>query len=338
MILLSIWGFKFLLGQNALTSDQTFYVKYANVDGLRSSNPVQTNGVDIGSVVDVIIDPDNFDSVLVTLEIKKYVEVPKGSIATIVSPSAIGGKEIMMQLKGECCAESGDFLRGQTFGLLKSTVSPEEMDVYMNKLKNGFGGIVDTLTSLASGGEGENGKTVADLQATINNMVGITEKLNYLLGKSSKSLNATFENFATISGNLNGNEEKINGIIDNTKSLVEDFNKADLNNKISALESNVGNTLKELEVTLGKANTTFANLNSILTKINAGEGLLGQLTQDQDLYEKLTRVTSNVDLLLQDLRLNPKRYINVSVFGKKQKDYEVPENDPAFTEQSDKHN
>ena len=238
-----------------------------------------------------------------------------------------------MRLEGECCAKDGDYLKGETYGLLKSTVSPEEMDLYMNKLKAGFGGIIDTLSAM-TGVEGDSNQTVEDLKSTISNLARVTQQLDFLLARSSRNLDATFANMASISGNLKDNNEKISGIIDNTGTLVSDFKDADFKDKITALESNVSETLSGLDQTLQKANQSFENLNMILAKINAGEGLLGQLTQDQELYDKLTRVSSNLDFLLQDLRLNPKRYINVSVFGKKQKDYEVPENDPAYTTDS----
>ncbi len=324
------------MGKNLLKPANTFFVKYGNVDGLRASNPVRANGVQIGSVLSVEIDPDNYDSVLVTLDIPRNVSIPKNSIATIVSPSPIGGKEIIMLFEGECCAEEGDFLRGQTYGLLQSTVSPAEMDIYMDKLKKGFGGLIDTLSAVASAKGTDGHNTIADLQATISNMATITKQLDFLLAKSSKNLNATFQNVASISDNLKNKNDEISGIIQNTESVVTGFKEANLSERIVSLESNVGESLKKMDETLKNANEAFENLNSILDKINRGEGLLGQLTQDKDLYDRVGRVSHNLDLLLQDLRLNPKRYINVSVFGKKQKDYEVPEDDPAFTNQENK--
>lgn len=324
------------MGKNLLKPANTFYVKYGNVDGLRASNPVRANGVQIGSVLSVEIDPDSYDSVLVVLDIPRNVSIPKQSIATIVSPSPIGGKEIIMLFDGECCAEEGDFLKGQTFGLLQSTVSPAEMDIYMDKLKKGFGGLIDTLTSVASGEGTEGKKTIADLQATISNMATITKQLDYLLARSSKNLDATFQNVASISDNLKNKNAEISGIIQNTGSVMSGLQEANLSDRIVSLESNVSESLEKLDETLNNANVAFENLNGILEKINRGEGLLGQLTQDKELYDRVGRVSHNLDLLLQDLRLNPKRYINVSVFGKKQKDYEVPEDDPAFTNQEEK--
>ena len=84
-----------------------------------------------------------------------------------------------------------------------------------------------------------------------------------------------------------------------------------------------------LATTVGKLQTTVSSLNAILTSIESGQGSLGKLTKDEELYTNLSNASKELDLLLQDFRLNPKRYVNVSVFGKKQKSYELPEADPA---------
>jgi phospholipid/cholesterol/gamma-HCH transport system substrate-binding protein len=88
-----------------------------------------------------------------------------------------------------------------------------------------------------------------------------------------------------------------------------------------------------LDQSLHQLSSSLRSINSILADVESGEGNLGKLAQEEALYENLEKSTRELSLLLQDLRLNPKRYINVSVFGKKQKDYELPENDPANQKQ-----
>ena len=92
--------------------------------------------------------------------------------------------------------------------------------------------------------------------------------------------------------------------------------------------------LQDLRETVSNFKTTVERLNGVLTKIEQGEGSLGKLAHDDELYNNLTEASRELDLLLQDFRLNPKRYVNVSVFGKKQKEYELPEDDPAAQKQN----
>jgi len=117
---------------------------------------------------------------------------------------------------------------------------------------------------------------------------------------------------------LDGNKESLSGSIKNINSITDNFSK--LSDSIS--NAGLGNTLKKLESTVG-------SLDALLTRMEKGEGSLGKLMNDEKLYANLTDASKELDLLLQDFRLNPKRYVNVSVFGKKQKAYDLPENDPA---------
>jgi len=126
--------------------------------------------------------------------------------------------------------------------------------------------------------------------------------------------------------NLKNNNDKINIIIGNVASFSDKINKTDIDGTNKQLQS----TLTELKNTISQSTNTVAELNKITKAINTGNGSLGKLIYDPQLYINLNRTSKNMDLLLQDFRLNPKRYVNVSVFGKKQKTYVVPNNDPAF--------
>ncbi len=324
-ISVSIWGYKFLLGKDILNPSNTFYVKYATVDQLRPSNPVFVKGFQVGTVQNIQL-TENHDSVLVTLDITRDVTIPKQTVATIFNNGAIGPKAILLELAGECCAQSGDFLKGKIHGMLQSLVPPEELDLYLNKIKSGVSGVLDTIQNTI---DNPQAKSLKDLHETISNLASLTRNLDRLLAQSSANLNASFQNLASISKNLKDNNDKITHILANVEIMTEDFKQAELGKDIKSTVTNLNTTMTDLKSILTQANSTFKDVNHLLDGIQKGQGTLGALTTDKKLYENLQSTSRNLDLILQDLRLNPKRYISVSVFGKKQKEYTLPLDDPA---------
>ncbi len=137
-----------------------------------------------------------------------------------------------------------------------------------------------------------------------------------------KGLNSTMrslsESAIVLNRILNKNEIKLDSSLTNFQELT--YNLVKLSDSLN--NAGLGRTLASLE-------STVANLDKVLGKIERGEGTLGKLMENEELYDNLSNASKELDLLLQDFRLNPKRYVNVSVFGKKQKDYELPEDDPA---------
>ena len=134
----------------------------------------------------------------------------------------------------------------------------------------------------------------------------------------------TFQGSANaLNGLLADNKEQLDNSIQNINTITDNFSK--LSDSIA--NAGLTKTMKNLESTIG-------SLDIMLAKMEKGNGTLGKLMTDDELYKNLTASSRELDLLLQDFRLNPKRYVNVSVFGKKQKEYELPEGDPAQTIQN----
>jgi len=238
---------------------------------------------------------------------------------------------IVLEFGGECCAKSGDYLQGETYGMVKSLLSPDDLSEYMQRLKMGIGAIVDTLKNSAlEGGDDPLAKTMKDITASMANLHQITNSLNVILANSSKSLQASFANLASITGNIKDNNAHIGAMLGRLDTISQQIQSADIGTSIQSLSGNLGLTLDSLRLMIATTQATMASANGLLQGINKGEGSLGLLAKDDQVYVEMQRTLRNLDLMLQDFRLNPKRYVNVSVFGKKQKIYEVPENDPAF--------
>ncbi len=335
---LMLWGYKYLLGKNLLERSQTFYVEYDNIDELKISDPVLINGFQIGTVQAIYLKPEDLQTIVVELNIERNITLPRNTVAALKSASMMGGKQIDLEYEGVCagddCLQSGDHLKGRSFGLIQSLIRPNELDQYVETVREGIGGVVDSVGAhLSEDANNELSKLLMDMRITVGNLRESTNHVNHLLGASSSSLVSTLDNLASITENIAINNEHVTGLLKNANDITEQLASARLDTTIFRANRALGNSadaIAALEATLEKADRSFTELSQLLRQINQGEGTLGSLAKDEALYTNLTNLSRNLELFLQDLRLNPKRYINVSIFGKKQKKYEVPEDDPAL--------
>lgn len=298
-ILLFIWGYSFLRGQDLLNDYKTLYVRYDNVEGLAPSAPVTLNGLVIGKIKSITLDHQT-GKLLVELLIQSDFPISKTSEVNIYEPGLIGGKQIQVvpNFEDKNLAQSGDFMQGRIVPGLTALVG-EKLTPLQEKIEKMVVSADTVLTNL---------NTVLDARTKAN------------LKSSIANLNQLLAEFKTASVKVNTmldqNQQKINGTMTNIEHASENF--ANISDSIS--KANVGQTIKRLEATLTEVNTIVADL-------QAGKGTAGKLLKDDAMYKNLTRSTKELELLLQDVRLNPTRYINVSVFGKKNKPYKAPQTD-----------
>lgn len=296
-ILLFIWGYSFLKGRDLLSNYKTFYVQYDNVEGLVNSAPVTINGLIVGKVSKIKLMENNTGKIQVELQIKDDFPFSKSSVASIYEPGLIGGKQIMItpNFEDKTPAESGMTLMGDVKPGLTSLVA-------------------DKLTPLQEKVE----KMVVSADALLKNVNSVLDaKTKANLKSSIANLDATLAEFKVASKNVNemlaDNKGKINSTMSNIDKASANFAK--ISDSIS--KANIGKTVKSLERTLASAD-------KIMADIQAGKGTLGKLSKDDAMYTNLTKSTKELELLLQDFRLNPTRYVNVSLFGKKNKPYKAP--------------
>jgi phospholipid/cholesterol/gamma-HCH transport system substrate-binding protein len=302
-ILLFIWGYSFLKGRDLFTNYKTLYVEYDNVEDLAQSAPVTLNGLAIGKVNKITIN-ETTGKLLVELQLKTDFPISKSSKASLYSPSLIGGKQIKIipNLADKIPAEDGQALESAVeLGLTESLGG--KIEPIQQKLDL----MLANINTLVSG---------------LNNV--LDKKGQEDLKKSLSELSETMQQFHKASGSLNSildtNKGQINGIVTNFNKMSGNFNKiSDSLNK-----AGLGKTVKNL-------NQTLAKVDGIMTNLNSGKGTAGKLLNDDALYNNLSKTSKELELLLQDVRLNPTRYVNVSVFGKKNKPYVAPKEEENST-------
>lgn len=311
-IAVSFWGYKFIMGQNALASSNIYYVEYENVEGLQKATPVRISGYDVGVVADIYLKPDDPDrNVIVMLDLRKDIKIPKDTKATIVATGFMGGKAILLEYDKPCfdddCAESGAYLQGSAKGLFGSMVGEENMKEYVDIIKNGLQDVIDTLNKelLSEDSDSPVAKSAKDLQATMANLESTTAQLDNLLRRSSGNIEGTLKNLDAITGTLKDNNDKIKNILTNAETLTGDLAQADIKKTLQE----VSDAIKDLSKTLQTADGAIAGVSTTLDKINNGEGTIGKLMQDEALYNELKTMSASIDSLVSDIQERPYRYM-----------------------------
>ena len=321
-----VWGYKYLDGKNLFSNDSYFETSYENVADLGVSSIVQIKGFRVGNVTNIELDPNDVDKIKVSFSVDGNIKLPKNTIAAIKTNGVMGEKSIELQFDEIClsnCAVSGDILKSGTVGLLETMLPEDELDKYIGKLSDKVKGFVNDMKADTSHSTIKS--TMSNIEETSLNLTLLTLKINKLLDQSANNINKTISNSAAISANLANNSDKITSILGGLETTL-----SKINGKLDETFDNSNASIKAVKNSLEEADKTFASLNQVLNGINNGDGTLNLLLHDKKMAKEVEFAVQNLGLLLQDLRLNPKRYINVSVFGKKQKKYDNPDSDPAF--------
>lgn len=340
-IALGIWGFKFLKGQNVLTLSKNFSVRYDNVQDLRVSAPIFIRGLQVGSVKKIFIDPADDQTIVVVLNIESGFDVPKDAVATITSPTFMGGRAIELEFDHPCsddCAEDGDYLRGSSRSFLAGMIAPGELDAYTERLRKG---LTINIDSLAKANPESFAGTFEALDNSLKNIESLTHKLDHLLAASARGLTLTVDNAAALTGSLKDNRDEISSILSNLDTLSRQLKGAGLNQsayKAGQTLDSLTQRLSDLRRTLVTTEKTIATVDTLAQNLLKGKGVAGKLLTDDVMAQDFERTLRHTQLLLQDFRLNPKRYttVKLKVFGKnKTPGYTTPFQDPIYTMQVD---
>lgn len=302
-----ILGFSYLKSSPLFEDGKTLNAVYKEVGGLQVGTPVTINGFVVGNVTGVKFKDESGD-LSVELFIKSDFDFSKNSTAELYDTGIIGGKGIQIKpvFDGAPMAKTGDTLPSRIQLGLTQLVQ-KQLTPLQQKVE---GAVTNADSLLMNVNEVLDDKAKRDLRETLSGLNSTVASFQ----KSAEVLNRI----------LSSNESRLNESLDNFETLTSNFAKLSdsLNN------AGLGRTLANLESTMG-------NLNKLMANIEKGDGTLGKLMKDEELYNNFNNASRELDLLLQDFRLNPKRYVNVSVFGKKQKEYELPEEDPANPQQTE---
>ncbi|MFC0185671.1 phospholipid/cholesterol/gamma-HCH transport system substrate-binding protein [Pseudarcicella hirudinis] len=287
-------GFNFLKGSDLFSSTNKYLVVYDNVDGLVASNPVMLNGLSIGRVKSVDLMQDKQNKLLVVLEINNKISVPGRTEAILADGGLLGGKMINLRMgSGKPLADGDTLIPVKDVGiseLLKTKALP----------------VMSNADSL-----------LTSLRTVTLKFKDTGEYLNAVLKNSDKTITGLN---GSVTGLISENRSNLAGITGNMKNLTASLVETEKGLKpLLGKFNTMADSLNALRLgqTLNETKKTVATLNKILAGLEAGQGTTGKLLKDDSLYVNLTKAMTDLDKLLIDFRLAPKRYVNISVFGKK---------------------
>ena len=288
-------------------SSRTLFAKYTNVQGLANSNPVMINGLQVGTVYSINTDK-NMKVILVDMNITKDVNIPRNSIAYI-KPNPLGTTSIEIRL-GDATSyipKNDTVATEASAGIF--TEAMQKINPVLAQVTHAVGSIDSVLGSISRviDPDAKNNiqSTLLNLSKVTANLIESSASLNTLLNTQTGALAKTMTNLSSFTDNLAKNNDKITQVMSNLDKTTSNLSKLDL------------------EKTLNVLNGTIADLKGSISKLNGTSGTAGLLLNDTKLYNNLTATANKLNLLLDDLKTNPKRYISFSVFGKKYKGTEL---------------
>ncbi len=299
-IVIFIWGYNFLKGKDLFREQMVLHVRYHNVSGLVTANPILLNGMQIGQVSSVKFAPDYSGDIMVGLLINKPFPIPVDTKARIINATLLGDKSVELVLgKSKKMVQNNDTLEGSVEVDLK-----EQVNAALAPIKARAEQILTNADSLISalndalGRRGNNSlkASMQDLQSTFHNLSATTASLNEMVKTNQVKVGRIISNVDSLSGTLSANRQDIGDIVKNLKSVSDTLSKA---------------RLKEAIV---NANRTLDELQLMIKKINQGQGTAGAFMNNDSLYLQVNHALLQLDKLLKDIRQNPHRYLKFSVF------------------------
>lgn len=293
-VMISVFSYNYLKGINLFDKNRKFTVKYEKVDGLSVSNPVTMNGFKIGKVQKINFNSKNTRELLVDITIDNDVVFPKTSLAELYETGLIGGKAISI---------IPDYKNDSTIAL--------DGDILRGVIKPGLTELVNQILP----------QVQLQLEAVMKNAEIVLQNINTLFDdETKKELKSSIEDFSNLTNSLSETSNEISDLItnnsDNLTNAVTDFKIA--SNNIKSITDSINSD--DIITITSNLNTLVSDLNSITSSLKNSDGTAGMLINDESIYNNLENATNQLNILIEDIKLNPDRYINFSVFGKKSKE------------------
>ena len=294
VMLLALWaGIRFLSGIDIFSRNITYYASYENVSGLQTAAPITIHGVKVGTIESITFDPSKGSDVEVALAVKRQYRLPVDTRAVIYDNGIMGGKAIKLDLGSSSeLLKRGDQIISDAGSDMMSSIGNE-----LGDLKGKLTVVADNLATALANINTLVEQNTDNLSGTISNLNSISSSLDGVLKSERKNIEGIVTSLNGLAEMLDQNTERFDRIIGNVDAVAEQLEQAKVDSLVQAFTS------------------TADNLSRMLASINAGEGTVGELMNDKELYDNLAAASGNLSALLADLKEHPARYVHISVFG-----------------------
>ncbi len=279
------FGLNFLKGVDIFSPVNYYYATYEQIDGLVPSSPVYIKGYKVGQIEEVQYDFLKETAFVVKISVSRDINIPQGTTLELFDDGLMGGKAVQLLYAPRngstaFCA-SGDTLQSSTGSGLLDQLAGDLMPK-IESIADQTDSLLRSVRLLVDGG-------------SVQNSLSSIEKTTADLAESSAQLKKLMKyDMPQLIGNVN--------------TLTGDF-------KV------VSGNLRKIDFasTFQQVDLTIRDLNQITRKMNEGEGSVGLLLNDKNLYMNLVNMSNSADELLIDLKKTPKRYVHFSLFGTREK-------------------
>jgi phospholipid/cholesterol/gamma-HCH transport system substrate-binding protein len=309
---LFIISVNFIKGKDIFHRNRTFYAVYETTSGIQDAAPVTVSGLEVGKVTDMRFLTKNSNKILLELTVYKEVVIPSNSVARIFSLDLLGTKNIEIIFgDSKTEAQDGDTLIGGSQMSLTEEVNKQVAPIKL-KAENLLSSLDTMVTVLQSVFNSQTRKNLdasfSSIRATLSNLESTSYNMDTLVYGQRKRLERIMFNVESITETFRKNDENISNILSNFSSITDTIAKSNL------------------AATLANVNSVLSHVEAITTKIDKGEGSIGLLVNDQKLYDNLNKSAAQLNALIEDMKNNPYRYVNFSVFppSKKRMVHEEP--------------
>jgi phospholipid/cholesterol/gamma-HCH transport system substrate-binding protein len=301
---LLIWGINFLKGRDIFRTEKVFYARYKNVGGLTATTMVTLNGLKVGYVRDIYFAEDLSGDLIVKIAIHNDFPLPRETTAEIASSDLLGSKVVKLNLgKSDKLLNANDTLSTQMAADIMQQVNEQiaPIKAKAERMIENLDSIVTAVSKiLNSESQHHISESIRQINLTMINLEKISGNLKDVVTDQKKNLASTISNITAVTDNLKTNSGKLGHIMNNFSTFSDSLTKLELNNTVDHL------------------NGSIAGLQLLLSKIDTANGSLGLLVNDPGLYRNLSASSENLNRLLIDFRINPKRYVHFSAldFGR----------------------
>ena len=305
-IFLLYYGINFLKGVNVMSNARVLHSYYNEIAGLTEGNSVTIKGYKIGTITNISFDNERNNELRVEMNIEDDIQIPLNTVAKIVSLDLMGTKGVSFVL-GDTTAlvVSGDELIGDIEISLQDEVNAQILPL-KNKTEELIGSIDSVMTVITTvlnkDARESLSKSLVSLDETFTTLSETMLIVDKMVKENQENINSMMTNFSSISENLNSSNSEIKNILSNFSSFSDSLAKADIL-------------------------STLNKIDAITYKISNGNGSLGKLVNDKELYENLKSASKELDELITDMKLHPERYVSFSIISPQNKPYIEPKVD-----------
>ncbi|MGZ3863305.1 MAG: MlaD family protein [Bacteroidia bacterium] len=303
-IALSVYGFNVLRGTDIFKNKFTLYALYNKADGVIEANPVLINGYKVGQVykLELVKRGDQY-KVLLTFLMYEKVSIPKGSLAKITSSDLLGSKAVEITFSdNKQMVADGDTLLPDVEDDLKTSVDKRiaPLQKKAENLISSIDSVMQVVQQVLNANVRQN--LISSFESIKNTIVYLQHtalNLDTLTSTQKSKIAHILDKVQSITSNIEKSNDKLSNIITNFSNISDSLAKADL------------------KKTIEQTNAAMTQANDVLFQINSGKGTVGKLIKNDSIYNNLNKASEDLDKLLKDLRINPERYMHISVFGRK---------------------